>query len=336
MNQPIFQYPKPEQKEPPRSGRRVRRTPRLMERDYALLLDLLRLRFATTGQLCDLHFPGQGGQVGRLKACQRRLKQLADAGLIKALAIPLPKGEGTHPFVYVLTQRGLTRLSAEIGIDPADVSLPNLALTQYNLPEKGFENYEHLKHIIDCNAVSIALTRACQAVGIDIAEYLHEYELRTLQFIGQVKIKHPGTGQLRAYTFVPDAYFRLARGNQELRAFLEVDRSTIPVTRKSAHWALSAMTKKFRGYEAFFSSVDYQTRIGGQSLVLTVTKTPERLDSLYDAVRSTLGDDERFWFTTLPQATDPRQVLTAAIWQIADERFRNTDTGAFQRFSLLG
>ena len=96
------------------------------------------------------------------------------------------------------------------------------------------------------------------------------------------------------------------------------------------------MTKKFRGYEAFFSSADYQTRFGGPSLVLTVTKTPERLASLYAAVRSTLGNDERFWFTTHDRAIDSHQVLTAAIWQIADERFRNPDTGVFQRFSLLG
>ena len=115
---------------------------------------------------------------------------------------------------------------------------------------------------------------------------------------------------------------------------MEVDLSTITVN--PTRWELRSMTKKFRGYAALFSSADYQTRFGGHSLVLTVTKTPERLESLYAAARAAVGDGERFWFTSLPHATDPRQVLTAAIWQIADESFRNTDTGAVQRFSLLG
>lgn len=306
----------------------------MVERDYSILLDLLRLRFATTEQLCALHFPGTGGRVGRMKACQRRLKKLVDERLIKPLRIP---GVGTHPFIYVLTPRGLERLSAEIGIDPSDVSLTNLALDEYHVPEKGFDNHEHLKHILACNDFFLALSRACQQIdGLELQEYIHEYELRTLNFIGKVEIPGPADNRkTRHYTLVPDAFFRLQRGTQELQAFLEMDRSTIPVKRKPTHWELSSMTKKFQGYAAYFSSPHYQSRLGGHTIVLVVTKTPERLESLYTALRSTLGDDERVWFATLSHATDPQRVLTA-IWQIADEELSERANGERRRFSLLG
>src|SRR5690242_16792887 len=85
------------------------RTPqlRLTLRDVAVLEDLYTSRYMTAPQIQALHWrENRGGQFGQLKACQRRLRLMHDAGLVRRIEPFIHYTEGKKPLIYALDKAG--------------------------------------------------------------------------------------------------------------------------------------------------------------------------------------------------------------------------------------
>lgn len=79
----------------------------LTERDIAICETIHHLRFASSDQLAEIHWPGRSRQ-----AADRRLLMLFRAGLVDRLRPRGPTGGGSFPWCYSLARRGQELLTA--------------------------------------------------------------------------------------------------------------------------------------------------------------------------------------------------------------------------------
>ena len=92
---------------------------RLTLRDMQILDALHRARYLATYQIQALFWTeSHGGEHGLKKACERRMRMLHEADLVRRVEQPTKRGEGTKPFIYALSNKGATVLISELGVDP--------------------------------------------------------------------------------------------------------------------------------------------------------------------------------------------------------------------------
>lgn len=288
---------------------------RLTTRDLQILEALYTTGYLTTHQIRLLFFTeGSCGQQGQIKACERRMRLLYRAGLVRRIEQPVKRGEGSKPYIYALSKKGANFLISELGIDPAEVEWR---------PQSFEANYPFLNHLLATTDLQIALRAACKPLGIKVVLWTDERELRTTRTIDYVTLIGP-TGQPVKTAVIPDAIFVLERDGRCALFFVEIDMRTVTIEPKL--WERKGCTKKVQAYEAYMRTEEYTKRYEGRRVrILTITTGEKRLENLKAATEKADGSDI-FWFATMADALDPTKLLSEPIWQVA---------GSDTKYSLL-
>lgn len=273
----------------------------------AVLEAIFTARYMTAPQIQALFWRDhRGGQFGRRKACQRRMRQLYTHGLVRRIEPLIRYTEGKQSLIYALDQGGAHLLIDELGIDPVDIDCK---------PQSAEENYPFLQHLLDTTEVRIAFTHACEYTGVQLEFWRTEREIKSEGMSDVVQLTDP-EGKKHKAAVVPDATFCLINreGKQAFFA-LEIDRRTVTVN--PSKWEKRGWARKVRTYTAYFESDAYHQRYGEYvAQVLTITTGEKRLAHLKEATEAA-GGGKRFWYTTFALATNPDQLLTGQIWQRA-------------------
>ncbi len=292
------------------SGANTKKTSgiRLTSRDAQILEALYGVGYLTTHQICALFFMGGSEATrGAAKACERRLRLLYGAGLVRRIEQPVKRGEGSKPFIYALSKKGAELLITETGIDPADIDWR---------PQSFEANTPFLSHLLVTTDLRIALVKACQQTGVELVEWIDERELRAGKMIDYITLTDP-EGQKITTAVVPDAVFVLEQNGKRALFFVEIDMRTVTVEPRL--FERKGWAKKVRTYALYLETQAFYARYEGRrARVLTVTTGEKRLNNLKKATERAIEESQQlFWFTTFECALNPTQLLTAPIWAIA-------------------
>lgn len=234
---------------------RSRPTLALQDRDKAIVRLVAQHRVVSSGDIRLL----VGGSE---QAILRRLRRLYDHGFLDR---PRSQRErGNAAMVHALGQRGADLIAQESGQKPvADWAEKNRQLRSH-----------HLEHALMLSRFQAALVYTADSLGTVQVERWH------------------GDGFIRDSTIVehrdrreripvaPDGLFvlRLLETGETVHAFVEADRSTMPIAR---------FATKLRGYFAYWRSGQQEKRLGAKhALVVTITTSDERAKHLIEAARS--------------------------------------------------
>jgi len=247
--------------------------------------------------------------MGPTKACERRMRLLHSAGLVRRIEQPVMRGEGSKPFIYALSKKGAEFLITETGIDPADIDWR---------PQSFEANTPFLNHLLLTTDLRIALMKASKQAEVAVTEWIDERELRVGKMFDYVMLTSP-TGQEVRTAVIPDAVFVLERNGKRALFFVEIDLRTVTVEPKL--FERKGMSKKFRTYEIYFDTPEFLTRYEGRrARVLTVTTGEKRLNNLKQvAERAAPESKGLFWFSTFDLALDPAKLLASPIWMVAGD-----------------
>src|ERR1035437_6388090 len=221
----------------------------LTERDREIILLVHRFRFLRSSHICSL-VPGSPQQL------LRRLKLLYHHGFLERPRAQLDyyhTGGSSH-MVYGLGNKGAAILRRD------------LVLGQVRWGEKNRATGRvYLEHALLVSDVMVAIELACRRTGIRL---LTARELAVANkitgerrpFRWQVKISNRvKLGVIPDYVFALDFKDQSGAGNRAF-FFLEADRATMPVTRKSL--SQTSFYRKLRAYEATWSQTIHPTQFG--------------------------------------------------------------------------
>jgi hypothetical protein len=250
---------------------RFRRSPhlapfQLTERDKEIIRLVYRHRFLRSSHICSL-IPGSSQQI------LRRLKSLYHHGYLSRprAQIDYYHHGGTSEMVYCLGRHGASLLKMEFGEMFRSIPWDE---------DNGSDRRVFLKHALLVSDIMIAVELACRASGIRL---LMEPELAKANQPFRWKMNVQG----QKFSVAPDRVFALEflHADGTLRRsyfFLEADRGTMPVTRKT--FAQTSFFRKLVAYEASWTQAIHENRFRfNRFRVLTVTTSPERVKSLVDA-----------------------------------------------------
>jgi hypothetical protein len=300
---------------------------RLTLRDLELLQVLFTARFLTTVQLQRLFWqPSKGGMWGPKKDCERRLRQLTQAGLVQRIERPVKRGEVRLPYIYTLAKGGKEVLVAELGIPPEEIDWRTT----------NDETYAFLAHTLQITDVWLAVRLACAHAGVTLGSWVSEREFRS-EGTDYVLLTGP-EGQEEKAAVVPDAVFTLVQGTRRGLFFVEVDRRTTTIA--PTLWERRGWRRKVQAYTVYQKSQAYQERYGAQrARILTITTSSGRLTHLKQATERVLKQaitgaqvetnwtpedqnefirmGKQFGFATFDQTLDEGKFLRAPIWYVA-------------------
>lgn len=221
----------------------------LSDTDKAIVDSLDRLRVATTKQLARLHF-AELTEGSAARQAPLRLRRLTDLGVLTHLDQQVGGVRaGSAAIIWSLDLAG-QRLASACG--PAGGRTCRSPWT----PGLAF-----LAHRLAVSESYVALVEACRASGRELLEFDAEPQCWR-RFVAPLG----GTAFLK-----PDAFVRLAVGNFERGAFIEIDRATespSTLNRKAAtyrHYWETGREQQRRGY---FPEVIWQVPTVGRKDVL--------------------------------------------------------------------
>jgi len=217
---------------------------------------------------------------------------------------------GSRPIVYGLGNKGVELLDDEAGI-----SAKERKWTQKNQAvERMF-----LEHALLVSDIMVSLEIACRTSGRVrlLSEDQIVSDAKPKPFKWRVTLAHDNIG------VVPDRVFALEFPNSAGRPeraffFLEADRGTMPVRRKSL--AQSSMLRKLLAYEATWTHSLHIKRYGFHRFrVLTVTTNTARLSSLLSAASSLKTGNGLFLFADRSILENPAGILGAKWTRLGNE-----------------
>jgi hypothetical protein len=266
----------------------------LTERDQQIIRLIHRHRFLRSNQITAL----MGGNPQQLL---RRLQLLFHHGYLERPRAQLQYYErgGSKSIAYGLGNKGGALLRQEFGLiaDAVSWSEKNHAVGRV-----------YLEHALLVSDVMVSLKLACQQRGVRL---LCEGELQLPQpFHWRVKM----AGGLKLGV-VPDAVFALEytdqNGQMQRRYFfLEADRGTMPVTRRTL--SQTSFARKLLAYEATWANKVHQRHLGIPNFrVLTVTTSAPRVASLLQATSQLKRGHGLFLFA---DQSVLEKDLFAAVW----------------------
>lgn len=279
----------------------------LMERDQAILRAVQQFRLITREQVEQLLFLPEHGQAHLTKTSKvrERLKLLFHHGYLERMPTPVAPGAWAWRPVYRLGRKGAELLSQTQEVEASPLAYWGKGDDKDH--RKSAPSLLFLTHTLAINDVRIAVLLAAKAQGYTVDRWLDDTTLKSAEMKEYVLVSPNDRHKLRV-PVIPDAYFILNLGNRRAHFFLELDRATMTTER----WKTRVLA-----YQEFIRSGRYQERYGTRSLrILTVTTTPQRLESLRNTTQKVNGGD-LFWFTPIDQAT-PATILSAPIWSLAD------------------
>jgi hypothetical protein len=270
--------------EPPRLPR-FRRSPdiapfQLTERDKEILRLVYRHRFLRSTHICSL-IPGSSQQI------LRRLKLLYHHGfLIRPRSqIEFYYYGGRREIVYGLGNKGASVLKTEFGSMFRDTPWDE---------ENGSVKRVFLEHALLVSDIMVSLELACRQNGVRL---LTEQNLAKENLPFRWKMNLAG----QKFSVAPDRVFALefktADGSiRRSHFFLEADRGTMPVVRKSV--SQTSFYRKLLAYEATWVQGIHERHFGfNRFRVLTVTTSSERVKSIVDACSKLKSGHGLFLFT---------------------------------------
>jgi len=290
----------------------------LQPRDLQILETIGELGTADTTTIHGLYFPND--KTGR--ACQRRLKIISDAGLLKSVRLVAVDGyglrgnsedykpSGSLSNLYFLTESGGDVVERETGIQPLRVT-------------RSDPKQLTLRHRIETVRARLAIDRAAKLSNLPDVAWIMEQD-RTKR-VKAAKGRSPSEFQIlnnayqdeytnRTVAFRPDAAFHLqvprpsGNGFKSLLGYIELDRST----EGHRQWE-----GKLLGIEAFIKDDkawhSHWPGVTDPAIVLfVICKTNERLGNLAITTRpSAVAKHVRM--ATFP--LNPETVLTQEVWQ---------------------
>lgn len=279
-------------------------------RDIAILETVGELGTADLPIIHAKHFPHDNS--GR--ACQRRVKMLADVGLLKRTRILVTDQgfkQGSLPALLFLTPHGADLVESETGIRPRRVLQSD---------PKPFT----LRHRLLAVQVRLAFDQAAALRGLPTVEWIMEQD--TKPGITRTDDRSPSEYLLlwdvfrdgkRTVTFRPDStcHLQIRRpsgdSHKSLLAYFEVDRST----EGHKQWQ-----QKLKGIAAFFRQADAWKRhwpdVTNPTVVLfVVCLTHKRIHGLADVV---CGTPAARFFRFAKHPIEPGELLTSPVWSDAD------------------
>jgi len=282
----------------PRYKRGVAAAIRITERDVEIVRAIAKHHFLSSKHI-SLLVDGSDQQL------RRRLQLLFHHGFLERPRAQLEYfgRSGSQPMIYGLGNRG-ARLLAEhesLPYDKIDWSYKNSKVRR-----------EFLEHTLGIAEVMIAFELACRQepafTFIDQKQILKEAPEVTrnkrnpLRFEASAKINN----KRERLALVPDQVFSLEyktdRGVERANFFLELDRGTMPVERRSLRG--SSIYKKLLTYHAGWQQNRHKEQFGWSRFrVLTVTNSPQRVERMISVARRfNNGRGSRlFLFSEAPQ-----------------------------------
>src|ERR1039458_5778543 len=281
---------------------------KLTERDGEIIRLVERFRFVRSSHICAL-IPGSQQQL------LRRLKLLYHHGFLERPRAQLDyyhKGGSSH-MVYGLGNKCAALLRRDLVLGSGQVRWGEKSRAMGRV---------YLEHALLVSDVMVAIELACRRTGIRL---LTDRELpladkttgKRRPFRWQVKISN----RLKLGV-IPDCVFALdfkdhSGASDRAFFFLEADRATMPVIRKSL--SQTSFYRKLRAYEATWSQSIHQTQFGFHRFrVLTVTTSAERMKSLVNACSKLERGQGLFLFADQTVLERPGD-LFSPIWQTGKE-----------------
>jgi DNA-binding Lrp family transcriptional regulator len=249
----------------------------LTERDREIVQLMHRHRFLRSKHVIALI--GESSQQ-----VLRRLQLLFHHGYLERprAQIDYYRRGGSRHIVYGIGNKGVALLRQESG--PACRNL------NWSLKNRGVRRL-FLEHTLLVSDVMVSLELACRKSGRvrlltgDQLPLPDELKRRREPFRWRVSLDH---GQRLG--LIPDAVFALEftdqpAGRNRAFFFLEADRATMPVMRQNL--AQTSFYRKLLAYEATWRQGIHRSRFGFHRFrVLTVTSSPQRVESLVGACES--------------------------------------------------
>lgn len=287
--------------------RRDRETPplELTDRDIAILHEVYRHRFLRTTQIVSL---AEGGTQGM----QRRLRRLYDKGYLDRPEATRRNGGGAnHEMVYAIGDKGAAELLGcrHIRVNPGRWRDKNRQVSE-----------SHIDHELRVADVMVSIELTCRESGairlIRDDEILYRAPEATQDKpnpfqIGATLEDNPGKTHR---TLTPDAVFGLhfTKEDEVAYFFLEVDRGTMPLRRKSL--TQSSIFKKFLIYYEWWQAQGHRTAFNMDAFrVLFVGEGHERTRNML-SLNALVRKDEgwrAFLFTDAPRLLSHANVLEA-------------------------
>jgi hypothetical protein len=273
----------------------------LTERDRMIIRHVHRHRFLRSSHIFSL-------TEGSRQQILRRLKLLYHHGYLERPRIQLEYYHegGSHEFVYGLAGRGASLIRTEIGHEPGTLLWDT---------ENGSIGRVFLKHALLVSDVMVAIELACREEGIQLLtgpELVPSGNQNGRRFRWNVTVAGQKLG------VVPDRVFALefaAENGNSKRSyfFLEADRGTMPVIRKD--FAQTSFYRKLVAYEATWAQSIHEKLFGFHRFrALTVTTSPERVESLIEACSKLKTGHGLFLFTDTKVLENPRDILSY-VWR---------------------
>jgi hypothetical protein len=211
---------------------------------------------------------------------------------------------GSRPIVYGLGNKGGNLLRQELGdsFRPISWGEKNRAVGRI-----------FLEHALLVSEVMVALELACRVIP-SVRLLWGDDLLEGKQFKWKAKLNSQvQLGLIPDRTFVLE--FQDAEGRQQrVLYFLEADRGTMPVIRKSL--AQTSLYRKLLAYEATWSQDLHRTEFGFNRMrVLFVTKSAARVKSMVDVCGKLSGGHGLFLFADKFILQLPESILSAN-WQM--------------------
>jgi hypothetical protein len=287
--------------EPPRLPRFQRvpsvAPPQLTERDREIIRLVYRHRFLRSSHICSL-IPGSSQQI------LRRLKLLYHHGYLARprAQIDYYHHGGSREIVYGLGNKSASILKPELG--------EMFRQTPWD-EENGSVKRIFLQHALLVSDIMVSIELACRQSEVRL---LTEQDLATKNQPFRWNTIVAG----QKLSAVPDRVFALEfkGADRNLRRsyfYLEADRGTMPVIRKSL--SRTSFYRKLLGYEATWTQRIHEKQFGFHRFrVLTVTTGPERVKSLRDACSKLKSGHGLFLFTDRAVLDKPQDILSH-VWQ---------------------
>jgi hypothetical protein len=269
----------------------------LTERDKEILRLVYRHRFLRSAHVCDL-ISGSGQQL------LRRLKLLYHHGYLSRprAQIDYYHHGGSSEMVYCLGRASASLLKSDLG---------EMFRTVPWDEDNNSDRRVFLKHALLVSDIMVSIELACRQHGIRL---LTEQDLAKSNQPFRWKMNVQG----QKSSVAPDRVFALEfiRSDGSIQRspfFLEADRGTMPVIRKTL--SQTSFYRKLLAYEATWVQAIHEKRFGfSRFRVLTVTNSAVRVKSLVDACSELKSGHGLFLFADLEILTSPHNILSH-VWQ---------------------
>jgi Replication-relaxation len=273
----------------------------LTQRDHAIIRQVQRHRFLRSWQIIAL----AGGSPQQIL---RRLKLLYHHGYLERPRAQLDyyHQSGSRHIVYGLGNKSRAVLKPE----------PGFGFHQSRWSEKNrYAGRMFLEHALLVSDVMVTIELACRKDGG--VRLLHEdqLEMKAKDKPLQWKVKVQGGMKL---TVVPDRVFALEYQGQSGRSqrvyfFLEADRGTMPVVRRTL--SQTSFRRKLIAYEATWTQNLHHSKLGIHRFrVLTVTTSAGRIKSFINARSQLKRGHGLFLFADRTILDKPAEIF-APVWQ---------------------